>query len=109
MFSQHDPLASPQYGNPCPCFPCLNLFRTMHGEIPSLNALSEQAFRFRQEGRYAAHPVEAALRYHRAQAENPARKATVASILNRPKSSTELALKGYDFLKSHSSRKVSRS
>ena len=41
--------------------------------------------------------------------KNPARKATVASILNRPKSSTEQALKGYDFLKSHSSRKASRS
>jgi hypothetical protein len=31
-------------------------------------------------------------------------RATVASILNRPKSSTEQALNGYDFLKSHSSR-----
>ena len=69
MFPQHDPLASPQYGNLCPCFRCLNLFRTMHGEIPALNALTEQAFRFRKEGRYAAHPVEAALQYHCAQAE----------------------------------------
>ncbi len=43
----------------------------MHGEIPSLNSLTEQAFRFRNEGRYAAHPVEAALRYHCAQAEKP--------------------------------------
>lgn len=33
----------------------------------------------------------------------------VASILNRPKSFTEQALKGYDFLKSHSSHKASRS
>jgi hypothetical protein len=41
--------------------------------------------------------------------KHPARKATVASILNRPKSSTEQALKGYDFLKSHCSRKASRS
>jgi len=41
--------------------------------------------------------------------KNPARKATVASILNRPKSSTEQALNGYDFLKSHSSRKAFRS
>jgi hypothetical protein len=39
---------------------------------------------------------------------NPPRKATVASILNRPKSSTEQALKGYDFLKSQSSRKARR-
>ena len=41
----------------------------MHDEIPPLNALRERAFRFRKEGRYAAHPVEAALRYHCAQAE----------------------------------------
>jgi len=41
--------------------------------------------------------------------KNPARKASVASILNRPKSSTEQALKGYDFLKSHSSSKASQS
>ena len=40
--------------------------------------------------------------------KNPSRKATVASILNRPKSSTEHALKGYDYLKSRSSRKASR-
>jgi hypothetical protein len=45
------------------------LIDTMHGEIPSLNALTEQAFQFRKEGKYAAHPVEAALRYHCAQAE----------------------------------------
>ncbi len=41
----------------------------MHGEISSLNALTEQAFQFRKVDRYAAHPVEAALRYHCAQAE----------------------------------------
>ena len=41
----------------------------MHDEIPPLNALREQAFRFRKEGRYAAHPIEATLRYHCAQAE----------------------------------------
>ena len=41
----------------------------MHGEIPSLNALTQQAFQFRKERIYAAHPVEAALRYHRSQAE----------------------------------------
>ena len=38
----------------------------------------------------------------------PARKATVASILSRPKSSAVQALKGYDFLKSRSSRKASQ-
>jgi len=42
----------------------------MFSEIPSSNELTQQAFQFRKEGRYAAHPVEAALRYHRAQAEN---------------------------------------
>ena len=41
----------------------------MHGEISSLNALTEQAFQFTKVGRYAAHPVEAALRYHYVQAE----------------------------------------
>jgi len=33
----------------------------MHDEIPPLNALRERAFRFRKEGRYAAHPIEATL------------------------------------------------
>ncbi|PAZ00047.1 MAG: hypothetical protein CAK90_07625 [Spartobacteria bacterium AMD-G4] len=33
----------------------------MHDEIPPLNALRERAFRFRKEGGYAAHPIEAAL------------------------------------------------
>jgi hypothetical protein len=40
--------------------------------------------------------------------KNPARKATLASILSRPKLTTEQALEGYDYLKSHSSRKASR-
>ncbi len=37
------------------------------------------------------------------------KKATVASILSQPKSSTAQALKGYDYLKSHSSRRISTS
>lgn len=37
------------------------------------------------------------------------RKATVGSILSRPKLTTEQALKGYDYLKSHSSRNKSGS
>jgi hypothetical protein len=41
----------------------------MHPEIPSADGLTVQAFRFRREGKYAAHPVEAALRYHRSQGE----------------------------------------
>ena len=41
----------------------------MQLEIPSADELTAQAFRFRKEGRYAAHPVEAALQYHCAQAE----------------------------------------
>ena len=41
--------------------------------------------------------------------KSPARKATVSSILNRPKLTTEQALKGYDYLKSHSSRNNSES
>lgn len=32
------------------------------------------------------------------------RKATVASVSKQPKVTTEKALKGYDYLKSHSSR-----
>lgn len=36
--------------------------------------------------------------------EAPVKKATVASVLNRPKLTTEQALKGYDYLKSQSSR-----
>jgi hypothetical protein len=40
--------------------------------------------------------------------KNPARKATVDSILIRARSSTEQALKGYDFLKSHNPRKASQ-
>jgi hypothetical protein len=41
----------------------------MQPEIPSADELTAHAFRFRKEGKYAAHPVEAALRYHRSQAE----------------------------------------
>jgi hypothetical protein len=41
----------------------------MQPEIPSADELTTQAFQFRKEGKYAAHPVEAALRYHRSQAE----------------------------------------
>lgn len=41
--------------------------------------------------------------------KTPARKATAASILNRPKLTTEQALKGYDYLKSRSSRSSSGS
>jgi hypothetical protein len=42
----------------------------MQPEIPSADELTaHDAFRFRQEGKYAVHPVEAALRYHRSQAE----------------------------------------
>ena len=41
----------------------------MQLEIPSADELTAQAFRFRKKGRYTAHPVEAALRYHCAQAE----------------------------------------
>lgn len=37
----------------------------------------------------------------------PVKKATAALILSRPKVSTAQALKGYDYLKSHSSRKIS--
>lgn len=39
---------------------------------------------------------------------HPVKKATAASILRRPAVSTEQALKGYDYLKSHSSRNASR-
>ncbi len=42
-------------------------------------------------------------------AKSPVRKATASSILNRPKLTTEQALKGYDYLKSHSSRNNSGS
>ena len=35
---------------------------------------------------------------------SPARKATAASVSKRPKLTTEQALKGYDYLKSRSSR-----
>ena len=41
----------------------------MQLEIPSADELTAQAFRFRKENEYAAHPIEAALRYHRSQAE----------------------------------------
>ncbi len=41
--------------------------------------------------------------------KSPARKATAASILSRPKLTTVEALKGYDYLKSHSSRSSSGS
>ena len=41
----------------------------MQLEIPSADELTAQAFRFRKENKYAAHPIEAALRYHRSQAE----------------------------------------
>ena len=37
----------------------------------------------------------------------PVKKATAASISKLPKASTEQALKGYHYLKSHSSRKPS--
>ena len=39
----------------------------------------------------------------------PAKKATVAVVLKRPKPTTEQALRGYDYLKSHSSRSSSES
>jgi hypothetical protein len=38
------------------------------------------------------------------QPKSPVRKATVASVSGRPKVTTAQALKGYDYLKSHSSR-----
>ena len=41
----------------------------MQLEIPSADELTAQAFRFRKEDKYAAHPIEAALRYHLSQAE----------------------------------------
>jgi hypothetical protein len=41
----------------------------MQPEIPSADELMAHAFRFRKEGKYAANPIEAALRYHRSQAE----------------------------------------
>ena len=41
--------------------------------------------------------------------KSPATKATAASILKRPKLTTEQALKGYDYLKSRSSRSSSAS
>jgi hypothetical protein len=37
----------------------------------------------------------------------PVKKATAASISSRPRVSTAQALKGYDYLKSHSFRKIS--
>jgi hypothetical protein len=48
--------------------PCLSEIQ-MQPEIPPADELTAQAFRFRKEDKYAAHPVEAALRYHRSQAE----------------------------------------
>ena len=41
----------------------------MQPEIPPADELTAHAFRFRKEGKYASHPVEAALRYHRSQAQ----------------------------------------
>lgn len=41
------------------------------------------------------------------QPKSPAKKATVAAISSRPKLTTEEALKGYDYLKSRSSRSKS--
>ena len=38
------------------------------------------------------------------QPKSPARKATVAAVSRRPKLTTEQALRGYDYLKSRSSR-----
>lgn len=39
--------------------------------------------------------------------KSPAKKATAASVSKRPKLTTEQALKGYDYLKSRSSRSSS--
>jgi len=36
--------------------------------------------------------------------KSPAKRATAAAILSRPRLSTEQALKGYDYLRSRSSR-----
>jgi hypothetical protein len=36
--------------------------------------------------------------------KSPARKATIAMVSQRPKPTTEQALRGYDYLKSRSSR-----
>ena len=41
--------------------------------------------------------------------KSPTKKATAASVLNRPKPTTEQALRGYDYLKSRSSRSSSGS
>ena len=41
--------------------------------------------------------------------KSPARKATAASVLSRPKLTAEQALKGYVYLKSHNSRNKSKS
>jgi hypothetical protein len=50
---------------------CLALALPMaiHAQTEFKAELTAHAFRFRKEGKYAAHPVEAALRYHCAQAE----------------------------------------
>lgn len=80
----------------------------MQPEISSADELTAQAFRFRKEGKYAAHPVEAALRYHRSQAEKSGSESHGGFDFESAEASTEQALKGYDFLKSRSSRKASR-
>jgi hypothetical protein len=41
--------------------------------------------------------------------KSPAKKATAAAVSSRPKLTTEQALKGYDYLKSRSSRSSSGS
>lgn len=43
------------------------------------------------------------------QPKSPAKKATVAVVSQRPRLTTEQALKGYDYLKSRSSRSSSAS
>ena len=54
----------------------------MHDEIPPLNALRERAFRFRKEGGYAAHPIEAALSRLPGLVEAGAVESLVSSLLS---------------------------
>ena len=68
-----------------------------------------QALELRSLHHYALHPVEAVVQYHRVHAEKSSEEGHGGLDFEQAKLTTEQALKGYDYLKSHSSRSKSGS
>jgi hypothetical protein len=77
--------------------------------IPALSSLTHQHFSYDPNIAMPSTPSKPLYNITVPTPKNPARKATVAAVSKRPKLTTEQALKGYDYLKSRSSRSSSSS